>query len=213
MRSLAALILGLVAAAPVTANYYEPDSSGTPLAVHAEWQDLDWTASTSDFNFLFAEPNDVQVSPDSPVGNAEFNDQAGAYALFQDDWMMFQLPNWIDEEPLKKMRIRLRGDFTTSGDWWQNWELKAAADSAHPDIEPELGPIEGGVGENGWVYADLEIRPNPDWELLRLFDIPDGTYVNTMTVDTVSIPEPGTLTLAGLGTLLIGFFVIRRRRR
>ena len=214
MRYMAILLLGLMAASPAMASAppdcpeCPPDWRGGPLSLHAEWNGLGWSAGPGSFQFLTP---DLTWPKDAPPNGEVPNDDSLAYGLFQDNSMLIQLPNWIDREPLKIMRIHLFGDFEIAGDpWWRKWDLLAPTDA----VLDGLG-VYGSAATNDCVYAyaDLHIRPNPDWELIRLADVPADTVINRIVVDTISIPEPSTLTLAGLGTLFIGFFMIRRRRR
>lgn len=119
--------------------------------------------------------------------------------------MMLWIPNWIDNEDQKWLRIQL----TYAGQ------------------PPQIEPIFGGFGNNPnntvpgvplglptpidpfHYYQDWEIRPNPDWERIPLF-IPQGTTIDEIVIDTISftIPEPTTATL-----LVVGITAMTARRR
>jgi hypothetical protein len=65
------------------------------------------------------------------------------------------------------------------------------------------------VGTQGyWLDTyKIIIRPNPPGEELLAFTIQCALYVDEIVVDTICIPEPATMSLLGLGGLLL-----RKRR-
>jgi len=63
---------------------------------------------------------------------------------------------------------------------------------------------------NGWYTYNygLSIRPNPEHEDI-VIDVPGGTIIDQIVVDTICTPEPTTLTLLAVG----GVSLLRKRRR
>ncbi|MEX2169188.1 MAG: PEP-CTERM sorting domain-containing protein [Pirellulales bacterium] len=121
--------------------------------------------------------------------------------------MTLWIPNWIDNELLKLLRIQ----FTYDG------------------LPPEiLGPILGGFGtdplntvpgtpvgppvfvDNRHYYQDWRIVPNPHWDRIGLL-VPVGTRLDEIVVDTISftIPEPSSALLMALA--LVGILAWHRR--
>lgn len=56
-----------------------------------------------------------------------------------------------------------------------------------------------------------DMFPNPPWETFRLL-VFGGGEIDQVVVDTISIPEPSTFVLCGIGIVAVGL-VARRRRR
>lgn len=118
------------------------------------------------------------------------------------------LPNFIDELPMKKMRIQMFFDGPVSGDL-------LAINLAAYDREPTQWQIVDGSGPilSNAHWFDIEIFPNPDWEEIIIFGNQGGNLLPgnllTIEVDTVSIPEPATMTLLAIG----GLAMLRRRKK
>jgi len=71
----------------------------------------------------------------------------------------------------------------------------------------------GQPGPDHWVQYWVEVKPNPPWEeIVILIDTPEGgsIYLNNLHIATECIPEPATMVLLGLGSLMS---VISRKHR
>jgi hypothetical protein len=66
-------------------------------------------------------------------------------------------------------------------------------------------------GGNGWFLDQTKwrIEPNPDYEQITLTGAPSGSVIDQIVVDTTCIPEPATIALLALGTLML----CRKKRR
>ena len=136
--------------------------------------------------------------PLAPVYPEVFNDGISAVVT---------LPNFIDELPLKKMRIQMEFDIPIFGqDIW--------IDVLGYDPAPVTWSIVGGLEpiQDIWHYVDIEIYPNPDYETIWITTPFLADPIRLIEIDTVSIPEPASLGLIGLfaGGLCLArrFFVI-----
>jgi hypothetical protein len=170
-----------------------PAYRGDPLSVYAHWQGAPGTPFLLLDNF-------------NAVDNADpltFLDPLQPPPLVLGPDYLFELPNFVDDLPIKYMRLQL------------TWEL----DPAGPDIIDIFGEDSGGLVSGNIVYTsplltvdpaaaifyqyyDIEFKPNPDLE--RWFIISPNAPLVQVVVDTVStVPEPATMILLGLGGLLI----------
>ncbi|MCG8457851.1 MAG: hypothetical protein MI919_16365 [Holophagales bacterium] len=211
MRSSIATHLGLVvlalafATAPLQADdLFPPDYRFDPLSTVAGW------------DFL-TEQNPDAILPDDPavplvVGDAKplldsafpagaphpsgalFGDveySAGGYrgGPGGDGGIVFNVPNWIDQEPEKRLRLQItyRGvepptavfgflgvPGTSDGVEELFVERRAATD---PSLPPGAS----------YFFEDWKMFPNPDWEQVVVF-LPEGSFVDQVVIDTVSGP-------------------------
>jgi hypothetical protein len=122
--------------------------------------------------------------------------------------LAFNVPNWIDQEPFKFLRLQVTYTGPTPG----TRLFGAIGTSGGPDVTEIPGPIvPGTTGQSLYFYQDWTCLPNPDWEQVVL-DVPPGTFIDQVVIDTIStIPEPSALVLAAVA-MVVSAFVINRRR-
>ena len=114
----------------------------------------------------------------------------------------FYLPNWIDELPVKYMRLQLTWQFVPD-----------------PPLDILISGVEGTTGvpatlaftslitpvgpDTFYQYYDFEFYPNPDQERWTVF-LEDNAQLVQVVADTVStIPEPATMAILGFGGLVL----------
>jgi hypothetical protein len=176
-----------------------PPYRGNPLSVNAQWNlvlgstDLGLTSWSSVDD---SDPTTNLYPFFTPTSLIQPN--GGIYQL--------QLPNWVDNMPVKYMRLQLAWAGTnqlpinifSEGLDWVNL-IQATITGTSPLIPTPTGFYE---------YVDFQFLPNPDFERIHV-ELPSTNYMTQIVVDTVStIPEPATIGLLGLGALAM----IRRRR-
>ena len=176
-----------------------PDYRGDPLSVHAHWNVIPGTPFLELTDFSWQDDADPGTTlhplrppdPVEPTGDKDYQ---------------FDLPNWIDEMPVKYMRLQLT---------WMFIPDEPTIDISGVDgIDPVPGnivftsPVENVAPETYYQYYDIEFYPNPDVERWTVF-LPDSAELVQTVADTVStIPEPATLSVLGLGSLVL----LRRRK-
>ena len=128
----------------------------------------------------------------------------------QNSYIDFDIPDWIDFEPVKHFRLQVAG-------LWPPIPLPSTAFISATDNLPG-GVVAQFVGDGVSPlaislefhrYFDWDLFPNPDSEVFRLI-VPQGAIINQVVIDTISIPEPASAVLVMLG--LLGLATIRGRQ-
>ncbi len=226
MKKFLIVLVLLTFAAPVVADdLFPPDFRGQPLSYEAHWDafqngnfggfytDYENSVDDSDPNTTLHNGFSTHLDFDPSDGWAMAPEGGGFYNPLTAATFVANVVNWIDEEPWKLLRIQVTYVDTLSNG------PPIITDALGYDV-PVGGPYVGGLfGEFGpivlgldplteYYYEDWFIEPNPDWEQIQ-FILPMGTIVEQIVIDTVSVPEPATMSLLALG----GLAVLRRRRK
>lgn len=192
-----------------------PPWRGTGLYTFQEWDFHSPGQIVADGNNTTINPNgNPFVTPGTGVNwTPAFN--GGALDGYigtggADSFLVFDIPNFVDFEPYKLIRVQINGVWNRD---------------QPPVVDTILG-FDNEVGYNVQVgfdgsdetfpgfhrWEDWHIFPNPNWEQIFI-NLPQGSFVNQVVIDTTSVPEPGTLSLMGLGGLGCGLAFLRRRRK
>lgn len=182
---------------PVMADDFAPPSyRGDPLSYRADWEfdtnpfpdflpDLVSDGGPKTTEILYPGPERTEIRP---IGVDWTWENGGIVNPLHDATLEIDVINWVDTEPEKFVRIQL----TYSG-------------GPAPTVLGAVG-YEGGTTYGPFVpystvdvdlihrYSDITMQPNPDWETIEIF-VPQGTSIDEIVIDTVSIPEPSVIVM------------------
>ncbi|MCL5103516.1 MAG: PEP-CTERM sorting domain-containing protein [Armatimonadetes bacterium] len=117
--------------------------------------------------------------------------------------IIIDCPNTPIENPLKRIFIQITSDKSPAA------IPTATAAGSTGGLAGPIGII--GEGGNWYTYQYLiELRPNPRSEQISI-PILFETNVEEVWVNTICVPEPGSM--AAMGTGLIGLIGLRRKRK
>jgi hypothetical protein len=204
MRSkhvLAVLLLCGVTAAPVLADDYNPPPwRGLPGTTYARWEfgtDNQYPPPDEWYGPSYAP--EMYVEPYGAGWYPYYLGRYGVWLLSGDIWV--DIPNYPDPNEDKYIWVQLT---------WSPWETGAV-----PMVEeiltpggPHLGTlIDQRDAPPDWTYSTflIDLHPNPDFETVHIWG---DVYVDEVVIDTICIPEPGSLSLL----LLAGCVASLRRR-
>jgi hypothetical protein len=121
----------------------------------------------------------------------------------------FNVPNWIDQEPFKFLRIQVTYTGPTPGT--RVFGFLGVPGDGNAVTEFPGAVVLGTVGQSLHMYQDWTLQPNPDWEQV-VVDVPVGTFIDQVVIDTIStIPEPSALALAMMALFASAVALDRRR--
>lgn len=192
------IIAGLVLAQSLVWNYAAADDlnpplyRGDPLSVHAHWG-IDVNGVFTLLQFWWIPNNDPSINlyPIPPFYVS--NPSSGYYD--------FRIPNFVDQEPIKYLRLQLTWHGTTQPPLSITSSAWEAGNSLTGVVTFASNPVIFTQPVGGYQYFDIQYQPNPDFENLQIH-LPIGATLTQVVVDSIStVPEPSTLALLALGYL------------
>ncbi len=197
---LAAVLL--IPSGPAVADDLNPPSyRGDPLSVFAEWQLIPGTTILNLTQYNWVDDNDPSTTLHPlQVSNPVQPNSANAY--------QFQLPNFIDNMPIKHLRLQLTWINTPQLPLSIQTQALDGVNTVWGTIVNTSTPVPVAAINGMYQYFDIDYVPNPDFERVNVH-LPADAVLWQAVIDTVStVPEPATLGILGLGALL----TIRSRR-
>jgi hypothetical protein len=212
----AAIFFVAVAGSPVlAADWFPADFRGEPGSIYALWN-FNTPANPSPYDELNIVPlEDFPLFPIIPTadvtnmawwGAADF---AGWISLTEGSILNFNMPNFIDFEPLKKLWIQIT--YLPLFDP-EDYPFVAAIEANDNEIGFVLGELVGSytIPQLGYRVESWEITPNPDFELVQIY-IPQWVLVDQVIIDTQSVPELSSAMLFSAASVVLVAGVYRRR--
>ena len=113
----------------------------------------------------------------------------------------FEIPNVIDELPIKFLRLQLTWVGTTQPPLSVKSNGLNGPDPVIGQIVFASTPLVFTQPDGGYQYFDIEYKPNPDFERITVELAADATLVQTVIDSVSTVPEPATLVLLAFGSL------------
>jgi len=195
IQSYFILIILLVSSFVLADDLNPPSYRGGPLSVHTHWLAdasgqlyLDQFFSVDD-----ADPTATYLYPLQPT--VFMNPTTGIYD--------FRIPNFVDELPLKLLRLQL----TWIGTTMPPLGVSALGNDNYqwlPGVVTFISsPLVFTQPDGGYQYFDIEFKPNPDWETINIQLSPDAQLVQVVIDSISTIPEPATMGLLAFGSIAV----------
>lgn len=194
------VMLGLSATPSHGDDLNPPPYRGQPLSVYTHWS-ADASGLLSLDQFSWVDDNDPSTYLSSIPPSVFMDPANGTYD--------FRIPNFVDDLPIKYLRIQLTWTGTTQPPLSL---VSTGFDGTNlvPGVVTSAStPLVFTQPDGGYQYFDLEYRPNPDYELIHI-QLPADAFLVQVVTDSIStVPEPATLGLLMCGCAIA---VLRRRR-
>lgn len=214
--SLFLIVAFMISGLPAVAdNLVPPGYVGDPLSYHAEWEfnggllldpDSESSVGSTGGEFLY-DRFDTHIDVDGAGWGWDPADgDGGMVNTNRDGSFAINTINWVDEEPEKYIRVQLTyiglAPVVTGANGYE-YDGYHGGGTDTTDLGFFVPYSTVNVDPNH-LYSDIYMQPNPDWEQIEVF-VPQGTVIDEIVVDTISIPEPSTLAFMGVAGAIAVF--------
>jgi len=230
--TMVCVVATLSSTALAAADFNPPSwSRSDPFATTASWDFDSPPIDTNSNGFLGDEPwlpdgnvpfkggnsgvtTQLTFAPEGgPSGNISWDGVSGLETIDDGgDTIVITVDNILDDRPFKLIRIQIAGSSTSVdpvfGDLTQVNGFDAT-DGPVTDFQ-DFDSISTTFIDNTNDFQftqDIRLEPNPDSEVIFI-EIGLATTIDELTIDTISLPEPTTALMCGLG----GLALLRRRQ-
>ncbi|WP_186804715.1 PEP-CTERM sorting domain-containing protein [Limihaloglobus sulfuriphilus] len=194
----AVLLIVFLTNAAMADDLNAPDYRGDPLSVNVHYTGEASSGFVSLVNFSSVDDTDPSTFLYDIFPSEIISGENGRY--------IFEVPNFVDEMPIKYLRIQLTWQNVTTPPLGVNSEGVEGTSPVPGVVTFASNPLVFTQPDGGYQYFDLEYRPNPDYETISVQLAQDAVLVQAV-IDSVSVPEP-----ASLGLLLVGsLFAVRTK--
>lgn len=220
VASLVTLItagLGFTSVAKADFLVATPWNANAPLTAQYQWQ--------FNANDRSPVPDMSKTGPDGPATTQAFvganfgfvaGPPAGWRSTSDNSLIMFTVNDYIDKEPLKMLQIQITYSgvvpFITSITGFDRLGLVVGVSNTSTkttnDITKNIMGQPLPTGESGRVEL-WDLKPNPAYESI-VMKVPNSTFIDQVVIQTISVPEPSSLVLFGLGAVGILGYAWRR---
>ncbi len=172
-----------------------PPYRGDPLSVYAHWSadasgllsldTISWVDDADPSTYL----HPIQPSIDIVPGTS------GIYQL--------QLPNFVDELPIKFLRLQLTWVGVTAPPIQVFSEGLDGVNLIQGIITFASNPLVFTQPSGGYQYFDFEYKPNPDFERIHVQLAADASLVQVVVDSVSTVPEPAAIIMMALGSIAL----------
>lgn len=200
-RILLFFLVGVIAAncSAVLLDLNAPDWRGDDGSTYQEWDFLTNADPTAPDAYVndYGIPS-VTICGDNSVWLTENLGYEGVWSVYGDS-MKVCIPNLKVENPYKEILLQI-----------VYWEDYGPLIFTTPEAS-SVTLVDEQVLQSGYKHAtySIIIEPNPACEQIAIRPYQCGTFIDSLIIDTICIPEPMTIGFLGLGGALLA---LKRRR-
>lgn len=150
----------------------------------------------------YGDPNATLYTTGNPASFMWWDSAYGRLGVWAGEplGITLTIPNRIEPDEYKEIWLEM--DFMSTLEWIQvtpSYETSGEAGLIE-EISRDISPV-----DDYWskLIIGWRIEPNPVSETICMSLTGTGGFVDSITVETACVPEPATLTLLGLGAMVL----------